>query len=490
MNRQNFLGHLALALTLILLAAFVGQMRRWQKGHVAPSSGERAVAERVEELRPAREQREASEVIVRFRPGTTPAQIERVTERLGDRVEDIYENVKGYAAIRDGDGLDAQVVADQYLTQAEVEFAEPNFQIEAYPEIPSGAHDALNQPPATGPNDPLLGEQWALINSGQREGKTNADISAMQAWLQKSTGSEGVVVAVLDSGVDYTHPDLLNNIWIRPASVAPYTDEQLGTIEDEHGYNAVDNNGDPMDDNGHGTHCAGIIGAEGNNSLGISGVNWKVQIMPLKFMNAGGSGTTKDAIEAINYVIERKKAGVNVRIISASWGSTMRSSGLEDAIRKAGEAGILFVAAAGNSSVSNDRTPHYPSSYPLPNVVSVAALDRRDTLASFSNYGPKSVHIAAPGKEILSTWLDNEFKEASGTSMATPVVAGVAALVLSVEEKLTVEELRERLLKSVDPIDSLQGKIQTGGRINAARALGVAPRAVGSTVAPAFDDNN
>jgi subtilisin family serine protease len=492
MNRKNFLGHLALAVTLVLLAAFVGQMSRRHKEQVSRVPTEREVSEQTEDAPPppARvdEQGEQTEVIVRFRAGTTPAQMQRVAARLNDRVEDIYENVKGYAVIEDEDGLDAEEVVNEYLTQPEVEYAERNFVIEAEPEIPVEEHDALNQPPAAGPNDPLLGEQWALINTGQREGKAHADISALQAWQQKTTGSESIVVAVLDSGVDYTHPDLLNNIWIRPASLAPYNDEQLGEIDDEHGYNAVDNTGDPMDDNGHGTHCAGIIGAEGNNGVGISGVNWKVQIMPLKFMNAGGSGTTKDAIEAINYVIERKQAGVNVRVISASWGSTMRSRGLEDAIRKAGEAGILFVAAAGNASVSNDRTPHYPSSYPLPNVLSIAALDRRDQLASFSNYGPKSVHIAAPGREILSTWLEGEFKEASGTSMATPVVAGVAALVLSVEPKLSVEELRERLLKSVDPLDALQGKIQTGGRINAARALGITPRAIGATLSTIVDN--
>ena len=152
-----------------------------------------------------------------------------------------------------------------------------------------------------------------------------------------------------------------------------------------------------MDDNGHGTHCAGIIGAEGENDLGITGVNWKVKIMPLKFMNAGGFGTTKDAIEAINYVIDRKKAGVNVRIISASWGSTKKSRALEDVIRKADENDILFVAAAGNSTYGQRRRPHYPSNYNVPNVISVAALDRNDQLATFSNYGAKSVAIAGAG---------------------------------------------------------------------------------------------
>src|SRR6185369_6374166 len=320
------------------------------------------------------------------------------------------------------------------------------------------------------PKDPRFEDQWALSNSGQRGGTAGADVSATRAWI-KTTGSDKVVVAVLDSGVDYRHEDLTENIWTRPAEMAPYHDDELGTIEDEFGFNAIDNSSDPMDENGHGTHCAGIIGAEGSNDIGISGVNWHVRIMPLKFMNAGGFGTTKDAIEAINYVINRKKAGVNVRIISASWGSTQKSKALEEVIRKAYENDILFVAASGNANTNNDRTPHFPSSYNVPNVVSVAALDRNDKLARFSNFGVKSVAIAAPGVDILSTWLGNQYEEKSGTSMATPVVAGVAALMLAHEPGLSVDELKKKLLTSVDKLDSLNGKVTSGGRINAAKAV-------------------
>jgi subtilisin family serine protease len=279
-------------------------------------------------------------------------------------------------------------------------------------------------------------------------------------------------VAIIDTGVDYTHTDLASNIWVRPAKLASYEDRQIGTIQDYHGYNAVENNADPMDESGHGTHCAGIMGAEGENNLGIAGVNWRVQIMPLKFMNASGFGNTKDAIECINYVIDRRNKGVNVRIISASWGSTTKSRALEEVIRKAYDAGILFVAASGNASTNTDRTPHYPSSYKLGNVVSVAALDRNDDLASFSNFGEKSVHLAAPGKDILSTWLGDQYESHSGTSMATPVVSGVAALLLAKEPNLSVDELRKRLFESVDKLPSLKGKVVTGGRINAATALG------------------
>ena len=171
-------------------------------------------------------------------------------------------------------------------------------------------------------------------------------------------------------------------------------------------------------------------------------------------------------------MIDRKRAGVNVRIISASWGSTAKSRALEDVIRRAFDEGILFVAAAGNSSSNNDQTPHYPSSYNLGNVVSVAALNRNDELASFSNYGGKSVHIAAPGQEILSTWLEHGFAEKQGTSMATPFVSGVAALILAENPKMSVSDLRAKLLKSVDVLPSLKGKVSSGGRINAAKAVG------------------
>ena len=468
MNRNNFFIHLALALVLIFVAAFAGQLTRWRKewkSHLGPVPA-------TDKKRPATTEEIAlsetrnfgrPEVLIKFKSNVSQETIERLTAQRHDRVEDRIESVAGLDAIDDLDNADADSIVSEYSKLPEVEYAEPNYDIE----IENVADEPLV--PVL-PHDPQFNDQWALANSGQRGGKQGADVSATLAW-SITTGSDKVVVAVLDSGVDYNHEDLEGNMWKRPASMEPYHDEELGTIDDENGFSAIDSIRDPMDENGHGTHCAGIIGAEGENNLGIAGVNWKVQIMPLKFMNAGGFGTTKDAIEAINYVIDRKKAGVNVRIISASWGSTQKSRALEDVIRKAYENDILFVAAAGNATANNDRVPHYPSSYNVPNVVSVAALDRHDQLATFSNYGPKSVAIAAPGVDILSTWLGNGYEEKSGTSMATPVVAGVAALVLAEHPRLSVDELKKKLLASTDPIVALKGKTVTGGRINAAKAL-------------------
>ena len=470
MNRRNIWLHLGIAVTLISIAAVLGQLKRWefrQNGTEFTAKHESTKGCAMSRSRAERE----PEVLVRFSPNISLTEIKKIADRKNDLVEDRLEYIDNWIAIDDLDNRDPQQVAEEYRQMSEtVQFAEPNFEIRLEP---VGESDKMEFPANDEnlPNDPYFASQWALRNNGQNNGKEKADIDALNAW-RKTKGSRKVVVAVLDSGVDYTHRDLIENIWQRPDSIPAYRDEQLGAFDDKHGFNSAENIGDPMDDNGHGTHCAGVVGAVSDNNEGIAGINWDVEIMPLKFLGKGGYGSTKNAIEAINYAIERKRAGVNVRVISASWGSTQYSRALEDAIRKAGEEGILFVAASGNSSQNTDKNPHYPSSYKLPNVVSVAALDRLDQLASFSNYGAKSVHIAAPGKEIMSTWLKGQYREASGTSMATPQVSGVAALILALKPNMPVEELRERVLKSVDKLDVLNGKIENGGRLNAAKAVG------------------
>lgn len=476
MNRNNFWIHLGIAVVLIGLAAIVGQVLRWETmSRLSTLVSEPAkLTPKPIAVKRSNSEKEP-EVLVKFRPNVSLAEINKITTKNNDRIEDIFQQEKGWFSIDDLDNADAKKVAEQYAAMSDlVIYAEPNNEIQLDDPTsisPEDSNFSIEDSSPILPNDPMFKDQWALNNVGQVGGKEKADLSALKAWL-KTKGSTDVIVAVLDSGVDYTHPDLVSNMWLRPDNVPQYRDDELGTINDLHGFNAVDNQSDPMDDNGHGTHCSGIIGAEGNNDEGIAGINWKVQIMPLKFMGRGGFGTTKNAIEAINYAIDRKQKGVNVRVINASWGSTQYSKALEDAIRAAGEAGILFVAASGNNSTDNDKRPHYPSNYDLPNVISVAALDRNDQIASFSNFGVKTVHIAAPGKDILSTWLNGSYREASGTSMATPYVAGIAALILASEPKLSVEKLRERIMKSADKIDSLDGKVESGGRINAAKALG------------------
>lgn len=480
MNRNNIWIHVGLAVVLITIAAVLGQIERWKTALSSSNIAQRTQIEKRSNDDPIVKKR-SPEVLVRFKHGISLDQIREIATANNDVLVDEIESVNGLTVIDDLDNEDARTVADQYASISElVDYAEPNFKIklsdpnQSDPNHTITPRDLLLRLPgdnaATRPNDPQFDEQWALNNFGQENGKKRADLDALKAW-EETKGSDEVVVAVLDTGVDFTHVDLRENMWIRPKNVPAYSDDELGEFNDINGYNGTDNVKDPMDDNGHGTHCAGIIGAEGDNGEGIAGINWRVKIMPLKFLGRGGFGSVNDAIEAINYAIDRKANGVNVRIISASWGSTQKSKALEDTIRAAGEAGILFVAAAGNDGSNNDKRAHYPSNYDLPNVISVAALDRNDQLAGFSNFGVKSVHIAAPGKDILSTWLGDNYREASGTSMATPYVSGVAALMIAKEPKITMEKLRERILKTADKLDSLDGKVASGGRVCAANAL-------------------
>ncbi|MEO8041302.1 MAG: S8 family serine peptidase [Acidobacteriota bacterium] len=474
MNRNNIWIHVGIAVVLITLAAVLGQIRLWENSlSSTKSTSNEPLASAPAYRGPVVSVNSEPEVLVRFKPGISLAEIKRIAARNNDVLEDEIESVKGLVSIDDKDNADAEVTAEQYSEMSDlVEYAQPNYEIHLDPLDPISKKDLVYRPNSGTPNDPQFGDQWSLNNLGQNGGTKRADIDALEAW-SKTRGSDKVVVAVLDSGVDYTHKDLVANMWTRPDAIPQYADDELGSFDDVHGFDADANAGDPMDDNGHGTHCAGIIGAEGDNGEGIAGINWNVSIMPLKFLGRGGFGTTKNAIEAINYAIDRKQHGVNVRVINASWGSTSYSRALEDAIRAAGEQGILFVAAAGNNGTDNDKRAHYPSNYNLPNVISVAALDRTDSMASFSNYGVKTVHIAAPGREILSTWLGNAYREASGTSMAAPHVAGVAALILASEPNISVAKLRERILGTVDKLPSLEGKVASGGRLCAAQALGL-----------------
>ncbi|HLL52240.1 MAG TPA: S8 family serine peptidase [Myxococcaceae bacterium] len=322
------------------------------------------------------------------------------------------------------------------------------------------------------PNDPRYGELWGLHNTGQNAGMVDADIDAPEAW-DITTGSSDIVVGIIDTGIDWTHPDLAANIWTNPGEIAGngVDDDGNGYVDDVHGWNAITGTGNAMDDNDHGSHCAGTIGGTGNNGGGVVGVNWNVKMMALKFLSASGSGSTDDAIESINYAVAQKNRGVNIRVLSNSWGGGGFSQAVLDAINAAAAADILFTAAAGNSTVNNDTSPHYPSSYNAPNVVAVASTTRTDGISSFSNYGATSVDLGAPGTDILSTTRGNTYQVFSGTSMATPHVSGAAALMLAVNPTLTYAEIKQVLMNTVDPISSLNGKTVTGGRLNVYRAV-------------------
>ena len=345
------------------------------------------------------------------------------------------------------------------------------------------------------PNDPLFAYEYGLHNTGSGPlgaSKADADIDAAEAWDVTTGGAGDVVIGVVDSGIDYTHPDLAPNMWRNPFETAGdgVDNDGNGYVDDVHGINAIANNGNPMDDNSHGTHAAGTIAAAGNNGVGITGVAWDAKLMGLKFLAADGSGSTADAIECLNYATSMRQKGVNIRLTSNSWGGGGFEQALSDAVARTNAAGMLFVAAAGNGGEdgvgdNNDVYGSYPANYNIPNVLSVAATDRYDNLAGFSNFGAATVDLAAPGVEIASTVPGNGYAYMSGTSMATPHVAGVAALAFAHKPSATVSEVRSALLSGVDTLANLSGKVATGGRLNALNTL----RALGNSLAGvAFDD--
>lgn len=354
-------------------------------------------------------------------------------------------------------GWTFEAARDWFATHPHVEWFEPNF---VY---------TVEQTP----NDPSFAQLWGLHNTGQSGGTTDADIDAPEAW-DLVTGSANVVIGVIDTGVDYNHPDLAANMWRNPGEIAGNSidDDGNGFVDDVVGYDFAHYDSNPMDDHRHGTHVAGTIAGVGNNATGVSGVNWTSSIMALKFLNASGSGATSGAVSAVNYAtMMRATYGVNVALTNNSWGGGNYSQALLDAIAAHGNAGLLFIAAAGNQGRNNNTSPEFPSSYPLENIISVAATDRRDTLAYFSNYGSTAVDLAAPGVGIYSTVLNGSYATFDGTSMAAPHVAGVAALAWAYSPSSSAGQIRSALLGGVDIKPALAGIVATGGRLNARGTL-------------------
>ncbi len=308
----------------------------------------------------------------------------------------------------------------------------------------------------TKPNDSSYTKQWHHKN-----------ILSEKAW-DVSTGSKDIVVAVIDTGISLNHPELKNNIWVNTKEIAGNNidDDQNGYVDDVKGWDFANKDNNPEDGHSHGSHCAGLIGAEGNNKTGVAGVNWKVKLMALQFFKASGAAVDSDGAKAIVYAADN-----GARIISASWGSEEPTKSIEDAIIYAGQKGVLFVAAAGNNKSQADRKRFFPSGYYLPNIISVGASTSTNGVAEFSNYGLHSVHVASPGLNIFSTSLKATYETMSGTSMATPIVAGVAALSLSVKPDLSMKDLRNALLNAVVPNKNWKSKTATGGIIQANSAV-------------------
>jgi subtilisin family serine protease len=326
------------------------------------------------------------------------------------------------------------------------------------------------------PNDSLFGQLWGMHNIGQSGGTIDADIDAPEAW-DLETGSASVVVGIIDTGINLTHPDLVANLWTNPGEIAGNSidDDGNGFVDDVHGYDFINNDASPLDDNGHGTHVAGTVGAVGNNTTGVAGVNWVTSMIALKMMNASGNGPLSAQLAAINYTtMMRDDYGINIVATNNSYGATGFVESEYEAIEANGATGMLFAAAAGNSATDNDNDPEnrlYPASYDLASIVAVAATNRNDLLAGFSSYGATMVDLAAPGAGILSTVPGGGYATFSGTSMATPHVAGAIALAWSFAPGATTSAIRQALFDSVDVLPSLNGKVATDGRLNVRRML-------------------
>jgi subtilisin family serine protease len=393
------------------------------------------------------------EVLVKFRSDVTEAQSTAALSSANiERTHFIASvGVHRCRILSDREVLDA---VRRCQEDPKVEYAEPNYVYRA----------------SAVPDDPRFGSLWALQNAN------DADIDADEAW-DTQTGSRDVLIAIIDTGVDYTHEDLAANMWRNPGESGEgresngVDDDGNGFVDDVFGWDFVSDDNDPIDDNAHGSHVAGTIAAVGDNGLGVAGVNWRASVMALKFLDRNGSGSTADAIDAIAYAVDN-----GAHILNNSWGGGGFSQALLEAIELARDRNALFVAAAGNEGRDNDAQPSYPASYDVENVLAVAASDRNDQLATFSNFGATSVDLAAPGVGILSTTPGSAYRSFDGTSMATPHVSGVAGLILASFPDLAPRATAIRIVGGSDVVPDFGTSTSSSGRLNAAGALATAPR--------------
>jgi subtilisin family serine protease len=412
------------------------------------------------------------ELIIKFKPG--------VPEEVKDRIHLKHKSKKlkkfpsiNIDHVKLEESLSVEEAIALYLTNPEVEYVEPNLLFEIL----------------TLPNDLYFNTLWGLYNSGQTGGTPGADIDIVQAW-DMTTGNSNIAVAIIDTGIDYIHPDLGENIWINLAEFkgAPGVDDDgNGYVDDIYGIDTYGHDSDPMDDHGHGTHVAGTVGAMGNNGMGVVGVNWRIKLIPCKFLSQDGYGYTDGAVECLEYIRALKEKGVNIVATNNSWGGGSYSQALYDAIDAQRRSDILFIAAAGNDNANNDNWDFYPASYNLPNVLSVAATDANDHKVWFSNYGRRTVHVGAPGVDIVSLRAngtdmygdgdhfipqgdpDAKYYVASGTSMAAPHVTGLVGLLKSQNSERTWIDIKNLILSSSENTNFYGSTV--AGRINAYRSL-------------------
>lgn len=401
------------------------------------------------------------ELIVKYKKG------------LSERSKDMINKQAGGTQVKSFGRFDAELIelplgmgikkaAKRYKFYPKVEIAEPNYYIRAT---------------ATTPNDTNFSKLWGLNNTGQTvngaSGTNDADMDAPEAW-DTTTGSSDVVVAVIDTGIDIDHEDLSGNLWTNSSETAgdSIDNDSNGYVDDVIGWDFVNDDNDPDDDNDHGSFVGGIIGAIGNNNKGVCGVSWTVKIMPLKILGSNGIGTTANAISAINYAADK-----NIKVINASWSSISFSNPLKSAIE---DSNALFITAAGNDGDGDQSAGWdidiagqeiYPASYNSSNVLAVASIDQDDAFLDFSNYGTTSVDVAAPGKDIYSSNKDDAYGFSDGTSASCAYASGLAGLVLAAKSTLTTDEVKSQIINTVDIKSNLTGKVASGGRINANSAI-------------------
>ena len=387
---------------------------------------------------------EVKRVLIKPRPVASHLELDRLHGENRCEVLRQFPSLGGLQVLRVPAGTTVRELVRKYQASPLVEYAEPDYPVRLAGNFP---------------NDPAFvdGTLWGLNNAGQGGGIANADIDAPETWAVRTSASN-IVVAVVDTGIRYTHQDLASNMWVNPQ-------------DGSHGIDVLAGTTNPYDDNGHGTRLAGVIGAVGNNGLGVAGVAWQIQLMACKFVDQSGNGSISDALVCLDYARTN-----GARIINASWGLDATSLSLSNAMVALRAAGIQVVAAAGNNARDIDAIPYYPASFDLDNIIVATATTRQDALYSLSNLGPTNVDLAAPGYEIFSTdhASDNAYALDEGTSMAAAYTTGALALLRAAHPAESPAQIINRLLTAVDPLTELLGNCVSGGRLNLRRAMGVA----------------
>jgi subtilisin family serine protease len=388
-----------------------------------------------------------SQLVVGFHGDVSSSAQQRVIEQAGGRLVRRLSHIDGTVVRVRSKGLALSALRRRLSGHKGVRYAEPDYY--------------LNK--SAVPDDPLYAQQYSEAPSGP------GAVGAPVAWTARTSCAK---VAVLDTGAQYDHPDLKGNIWHNPHEVAgnDKDDDHNGYVDDYYGVNLVKGRDSGVDDDGHGTHVSGIIAGRGDNATGISGLCWTGSVVPVKFMNSRGKGSSSDAATGIDYAVK-----MGAKIVNGSFGASSKSTPLADEVNYAQKKGVLLVFAAGNSGTSNDTAPEYPAALTNTNIISVAAVTTTGALASFSNYGAKSVDLGAPGDSIISTYLGSGYKVLSGTSMASPIVAAAAAMLRSRDSHLSYSQIRSAILSSTQPDAALTGKVAHPGVLDIGVALADAP---------------